>query len=406
MTRFKNSLFFLLLVLLPTQLGKHIWLDTSLVLGRRIDYLSPTLYLTDAILLSAATVYFLAFNLGARQRFCILSLGFWVIGIGLWILPHPSLISFYVWFRFWIIGVIAWLVKERQPKMREVLIPLGLGVVGSAILAAGQFLLQRAVGGPAYFLGERSFLATSPGIAQVIINGRLYLRPYATFSHPNVLGGFLATVLPIFLFTKIKKQRFFKMDFLILTSVAYSIWLGIFISFSRIAWLAALGSSGFFLFAKAKRRFWWGVLAVVILLVVMEEMTLGRFGNLFSVDIESISERQQLFQASLIMIGSSPLLGSGLGSFISNLPQVLIGSRLLQPVHSIYLLILSETGIVGFALFLFLIGKTIMTAISKHRSAALAALITILFLGLFDHYFYTLPQTQLLFGVVLGLIYA
>src|SRR5438105_4334390 len=40
---------FLLLFLLPTQLGKHFWPEFSFVQGLRIDYLSPTLYVTDML---------------------------------------------------------------------------------------------------------------------------------------------------------------------------------------------------------------------------------------------------------------------------------------------------------------------------------------------------------------------
>ena len=43
--------FYLLILLLPTQLGKHFWPSFSQVLGIRIDYLSSTLYLTDLLIL-------------------------------------------------------------------------------------------------------------------------------------------------------------------------------------------------------------------------------------------------------------------------------------------------------------------------------------------------------------------
>src|SRR3989339_202451 len=39
--------FYATILLLPTQLGKHFFPDWALVLGRRLDYLSPTLFLTD-----------------------------------------------------------------------------------------------------------------------------------------------------------------------------------------------------------------------------------------------------------------------------------------------------------------------------------------------------------------------
>ena len=46
-----KTFFYLLIIFLPTQLGKHFWPDWTMVLGLRLDYLSPTLYLTDILIL-------------------------------------------------------------------------------------------------------------------------------------------------------------------------------------------------------------------------------------------------------------------------------------------------------------------------------------------------------------------
>src|ERR1035437_7520739 len=43
--------FYLLILFLPTQLGKHFWPNFSFVYGLRLDYLSPTIYLTDILIL-------------------------------------------------------------------------------------------------------------------------------------------------------------------------------------------------------------------------------------------------------------------------------------------------------------------------------------------------------------------
>ncbi|MEK9176076.1 MAG: hypothetical protein AAB520_01390, partial [Patescibacteria group bacterium] len=43
-------IFYLLLLFLPTQLGLHLWPDFSFVHGIRIDYLSPTIYFTDFLI--------------------------------------------------------------------------------------------------------------------------------------------------------------------------------------------------------------------------------------------------------------------------------------------------------------------------------------------------------------------
>ena len=51
MKKIHRILFFLLLLLLPVQLGRHFWPEFALVFGIRIDYLSPTIYLTDLLVI-------------------------------------------------------------------------------------------------------------------------------------------------------------------------------------------------------------------------------------------------------------------------------------------------------------------------------------------------------------------
>src|SRR3989338_6605244 len=47
--RLSDLLIFLFIFLLPTQLGKHFFLDFSSISGVRVDYLAPTLYLADVV---------------------------------------------------------------------------------------------------------------------------------------------------------------------------------------------------------------------------------------------------------------------------------------------------------------------------------------------------------------------
>src|SRR6266704_691714 len=47
----ENLLFSLLILFLPTQFGKHFWPSFSIIQGIRVDYLSPTLYFTDILII-------------------------------------------------------------------------------------------------------------------------------------------------------------------------------------------------------------------------------------------------------------------------------------------------------------------------------------------------------------------
>jgi len=129
------------------------------------------------------------------------------------------------------------------------------------------------------------------------------------------------------------------------------------------------------------------------------------------VEQKSLNERLVLAQNALALIKKRPLLGVGLGNFIPAqaeiLPFVRQDVNLLQPVHNIYLLIASETGLIGLLVFITLAVKMFLGGCNTslhHRAYAIRPYILILFLGLFDHYWLTLPQNFLLFAVVLGLI--
>lgn len=151
---------------------------------------------------------------------------------------------------------------------------------------------------------------------------------------------------------------------------------------------------------------------------------------------EAFTQRLQLAKAAILMIKESPLIGVGLNNFLIRLPdlwQEPATIRLFQPVHNIFLLIAAETGLVGLTIFLWFLILTyrrlrgdkvnpdpgiqdkvvladsefwkrkMTTVSSSSKVGILTALSGILLLGFFDHYFFTLQQTQLLLALVLGL---
>ena len=117
---------------------------------------------------------------------------------------------------------------------------------------------------------------------------------------------------------------------------------------------------------------------------------------------ESVVVRQQLNSAAITMWQHSPLFGVGLGNFLVELPKNLPSRTIyfLQPVHNIYLLLLSETGIVGLGSFLLLLWYIFQRIRNSKLKAPIVAL---LLLGLIDHYPLTLQQGQLLFTLFLSL---
>ena len=55
----EKILLFLTILFLPTQLGKHFWPQFSYIYSLRVDYLSPTLYFWDILVMGLLSVWVL-----------------------------------------------------------------------------------------------------------------------------------------------------------------------------------------------------------------------------------------------------------------------------------------------------------------------------------------------------------
>lgn len=259
-------------------------------------------------------------------------------------------------------------------KIKLVYVPLLLGTMGESLIAILQFISGSTLG--LWVLGERTFNISTPGIAKFDFYGRQFLRPYATFPHPNVLAGYLLVVSALVIRKPIV---------LVLSS------LTILLSMSRAAILGGMVT----LALTLKRKRLYLALALIVLLPVL----FVRFASIFNFDNLTILRREELLGNAWDLFLRNPFIGSGLNNFIPALANNLVSgpSRFLQPVHNIFLLALSETGIIGF------IGLVVLIAYPMAKSRNYVPWLIIIFLGMFDHYFLTLPQGYRLLFLVWGL---
>src|SRR5258708_7302172 len=337
----QNKLFTVFILLLPVQLGLHFWPDWALVSGIRVDYLAPAIYLTDLVVIGLLIVSFK--DLKKINLFSLIAVGIF------------ALLNIYF--------------------------PLSIAVIYSDTIAIAQFFLGRTIGGIFYLLGERSFGINTPGIALVNIMGKWFLRPYGTFGHPNALAGFLGVSL-IFLYYS-KKNTIQKIA-IVLGAIT------LLLTFSQNAWLSLILAIMLFKFRKIVFSL---VIFLSILFPIVSKIILAKFN--FG---QSIAQRLELAYLAGMVFSKVALIGVGAGNFVTALPKLIYANNfnwLLQPVHNIFLLILTETGIIGLLLFFYLLTKTI-----RETSPAL---LFILFTGLLDHYWLTQQQNLLLLGVVIGL---
>lgn len=397
-------IFQLFILLIPIQLGLHLWPWWALVSGIRVDYLSPTIYLTDLVFLFLVTAWVLEEKpkLG-KYKFLFLGLGIFATINTLF--ASGVLLSFFKWIKVLEFFVLSLYVFSNKKTLLELIkTPLSLSIVYTFFIAFFQILLQRTIGGALYFFGERSFTASTPGISLINFFGRAVMRPYATFSHPNSLAGFV--LIGVFLLLTAKSKS-------LLDRVAIVLGTGtIFLTFSQNAWVAFFVMLILVLLREKKR--WGSVKKIIFFFTLIFSLILPVISQILisnklvlSFDL-SIKRRLVLSEIAGMVFSNHPIFGVGLGGFIPTMAKILVSHDFLvtetvwwlQPVHNIYLLVLSEIGIVGFSLFSFMVYKILSGA----KSRLDIGLILILLTGILDHYWLTLQQNFLLFGILVGFL--
>lgn len=420
---FKDILFFLLFLTLPFQIGRHFWLKESFIFGLKVDYLSPVFYLQDIfifllIFLEVKENYSLReiinavklFKNNLNKKALLLLTILFFLGLNI-IFAEAKTISFYWWFRFiefFSLGIV--IAKNSKKAFKILLLVLPFVVFFEFVVGILQVFSKSSLGGIFWFFGERSFNIHTPGIARGSFLGKVFLRPYATFSHPNSMSGFILVCVALML-GKEKKNSFVKVSLL----------LGIFLivlSFSRTAWLAlsliCLFYILFRLFAFFKGHN--NRLTFSYILILFSSFPLFYLFSKTTLDSSSVEIRLKLSEAALKLIGEKPFLGVGAGNFVVSLSQ---GEQVwqwlywLQPVHNIFLLLSSELGLflgILFILFYFQILFNLVKSCRLEHSGPSMVLAVCLFsvtiTGLFDHYWLTLIQNQIMLTTLLSLSYS
>ncbi len=364
----------LFLFSLPGQLGRHFWLPESYLWGLPIDYLAPTLYLNSLFLLA----WFLWEWHRRRPQLRFLAIWLTAAAINIFFAQNRRL-AFFSWLWLSQLPMVAWLIGRSRHRLKRILpSAIFFWLILETVFAAGQLWRQASLAPWGWWFGERSFSISTPGIAKVSLAGQFWLRPYGTFSHPNALAGFILAALLLALGLKLSRRQKLSLcllgAFLISATASHTIIL-----------LAIL-----VIFLCLPKPWRWLSLGFIPLL------------GWLPINPQSWQRRWQLAQAAIGMVRRYPLVGTGLGNFLPQLPHFWpadqIGQLWIQPAHNIYLLWLSQTGLWGLAAIYFL---RRYWPRPQNRFLALS-LAVIALSGLLDHYWLTGQQNLLLLGVILG----
>ena len=339
-----------------------------------------------------------------------------IVGLSLYqLLKLAEFISFYFYLRS---------AFGKIYKFREVLMVIIASGIFQAAIAIAQYLKQGSLG--LKLLGESPLSVNATGVAVFIADGVKYLRAYGTTPHPNVLAAWLFLAIFAFYnyylyFYPIDKSYFGK--FLLICQPV--LLVGLFFTFSRtIIGLWALGAAirVLLLFKKSLHGFWVATRRYVVAIVIITLVTSSLFAAFFwpqvksraliSTEEEAVTQRVFYNKIASSVATAHPILGVGIGQFVSQLIIKLKHwpANIYQPVHNIYLLIASETGLVGlalFLLFLFFIFYNFIQQARLHKAYQYSFLIlaaSFLVMGFFDHFLWTLQQGSLIFWTILALL--
>lgn len=389
---FKTAGLFLFLFFLPTQLGKHFFPTFAYLNGVKIDYLAPTIYLTDLL-----AVILIAFSGKRLLRNIHKNLFLWLSVILVFITqsltaPRP-LLAFYFLLKLLELVCVYQVAKEMKNE-RLVMGAFLLGGLLQLFLAVGQLMANTSLQGVFYFLGERYLTTAHPEIAQASLLGKQFLRPYGTFSHPNSLAGFY---LLLYFYTLINKRL---SQFLITKTLSLFVFsLLVFISFSKSAIMVYLFLTIIYV-AYHGRKCRLCLLARLAITAVVAFIFL-----MAQTDPQSLDKRLTLFRDGWLIFQNHWLWGTGLGQYLiyqANLP-----SRywyfFLQPAHNIFFLFFTQTGVIIGGLIIFLLFQNFKK--EGKRSVFWFCFLVVLMTGMADHYWLTLQQNLLLLGVVFGLLH-
>ena len=248
--------------------------------------------------------------------------------------------------------------------------------------------LVLAAGAAQAALGYWQYDLRGLGPSHFIIAGGHY-RAYGTFEQPNPFGGFLGLIWPLAAGLAVaaalrwvrqsspgRQPRDLALAGL-LAAAAGLMLLGVYVSFSRGAWLGAAAAALAVAAALPRRRALGaglvaaGLLSFAVLLsagllpasIANRLADVGDFvtvtdvrGATITVDNFAILERLAHWQAAVAMAQDNPWLGVGLGNYGAAYPQyaLLNWQNALGHAHMIYLNMLAETGVIGLSVYIVL----------------------------------------------------
>lgn len=412
--RLRQILFSLIVFSLISQFGKHFWPSFAYISGIRVDYLSPTLYFSDLLILVLLCLSFSGILKQMLSRVSLSLLAIVAVLILSIILAKDEMLAVFGLLKIvelYLLGLFI-ISYFKQLSLSSFYFPLSLAVIIETVLVVWQTILQHSVGGIWYFLGERTFSAHTIGIATVKFTHISVLRAYGTFPHPNVLAFFMFFA-SVFLYSAYKnetrkaRRQWYVLAIILASTVLILTFSRLILLISALWWIWVIARSKAFM----NKKVLFGVLVTIGISLMWLLPTRFSLQALLGQDFQY---RIELLRLAITILSTHPVFGVGLQNYLLyQLPlQHSISPILLQPVHSIYMLIILQLGIIGSVPIFIFIRKTwsqyrsLLGLLSGEQesfvSAAFSVFCGALIIGLSDHFLITLQQGQVMMTILLS----
>jgi O-antigen ligase len=403
-------LFSLIVFLIPLNIGKHFINSASFVNSQYLDYLTPTLYGIDILIFLLIIFWFIDGGLNQLLTSKHLRLVFVFIVVllpSMVIAPRASASVYFFSTLLLRLGLLfyASCLELNTKNFKKLGKLICFSIIFLSILAFGQWLQQGSVFDNYLVFGEQPYDATTFGVARASVFGRIRIPVYGTFRHPNVFAGYLSICL-VWLWYLI---AFEKKDLISIAAFLVG-FCSLVLTFSQVALLTFILGVVFLWVLKRFGAEGLFFSVVIVGILFLSSLLLPYLSDSTSLgNSPSFYRRSNLLKSANMMLDESSLFGVGMNNFVVASPRFLPQSQILifnQPVHNIFVLILAESGIFAFLTYFSLFIYAGFTALKREFGVStllFVSLLQFIILGCFDHYVYTIHQTQILFWLTIGL---
>lgn len=243
----------------------------------------------------------------------------------------------------------------------------------------------------------------------------LKIRVFSTLQNPNLLAGFLVTMMAVASGLGLKVPNRIAKVFLF--GVVIILGTCLVFTFSRGAWLSVVAIIGLYAFLYSRRMLWL-LLIIPVVVLLGHDVVWERICSIFNPTDTSSTLRLALWESTLAMIMDKPFFGIGWGAYWLVYPEydffVQDAGVKIFHAHNMYLHTAAEIGIPGFIAFMAILwGHTrlayhILKATDDQWIAGLmlgllAAVFGLAVGGLTDHVLFSI-QISMLMWLLIALI--